>query len=132
MDTFPLEYILDHSEEVLIIIDGFDEYFNQGQDYIAGDYHEEYPNCSERKMKIAAFCAKVIRKKILKQATIMITSISDESDKLSKIEFDRIAEVTGFSKQQVTEYVERFFRQNESLKRTVLEHITKNARIVSV
>ena len=57
MDTFPLECVLDHSEEVLIIIDGFDEYFNQGQDYIAGDYNEEYPNCSERKMKKAALCA---------------------------------------------------------------------------
>ena len=109
MDTFPLEYILDHSEEVLIIIDCFDEYFNQGQDYIAGDYHEENPNCSERKMKIAALCANRKGKKILKQATIMITSRSDESDKLSKIEFDRIAEVTGFSEQQVTEYVERYF-----------------------
>ena len=131
MDTFPLEYILDHSEEVLIIIDGFDEYFNQGQDYIAGDYHEEYPNCSERKMKIAALCAKLIRKKILKQATIMITSRPDESDKLSRIEFHRIAEVTGFSEQQVTEYIERYFRRNESFKRTVLEHITKNENLVS-
>ena len=132
MDTFPLEYILDHSEEVLIIIDGFDEYSKPGQDYIAGDYHEEYPNCSERKMKIAALCAKLMRKKILKQATIMITSRSDESDKLSKIEFDRIAEVTGFSEQQVAEYIERYFRQNESLKRTVLEHITKNENLVSL
>ena len=131
MDTFPLEYILDHSEDVLIIIDGFDEYSKQGQDYIAGDCHEEYPNCSERKMKIAALCAKLIRKKILKQATIMITSRPDESDKLSKIEFDRIAEVTGFSEQQVTEYIERYFRQNESFKRTVLEHITKNENLVS-
>ena len=131
MDTFPLEYILDHSEEVLIIIDGFDEYSKQGQDYIAGDCHEEYPNCSERRMKIAALCAKLIRKKILKQATIMITSRPDESDKLSKIEFDRIAEVTGFSEQQVTEYIERYFRQNESFKRTVLEHITKNENLVS-
>ena len=131
MDTFPLEYILNHSEEVLIIIDGFDEYSKKGQDYIAGDCHEEYPNCSERKMKIAALCAKLIRKKILKQATIMITSRPDESDKLSKIEFDRIAEVTGFSEQQVTEYIERYFRQNESFKRTVLEHITKNENLVS-
>ena len=131
METFPLEYVLDHSEEVLIIIDGFDEYFNQGQDYIAGDYHEEYPNCSERKMKIAAFCAKVIRKKILKQTTIMITSRPDESDKLSRIKFDRIAEVTGFSEQKVTEYIERYFRRNESFKRTVLEHITRNENLVS-
>ena len=131
IDTFPLEYILNHSEEVLIIIDGFDEYSKEGQDYIAGDCHEEYPNYSERKMKVAALCAKLIRKKILKQATIMITSRSDESDKLSKIEFDRIAEVTGFSEQQVTEYIERYFRQNESFKRTVLEHITKNENLVS-
>ena len=61
----------------------------------------------------------------------MITSRSDESDKLSKIEFDRIAEVTGFSEQQVTEYIERYFRRNESFKRTVLEHITRNENLVS-
>ena len=57
----------------------------------------------------------------------MITSRSDESDKLSKIEFDRIAEVTGFSEQQVTEYVERYFRQKEQYS-----NISRRTRILSV
>ena len=62
IDDSLLEYILYHSEEVLIIIDGFDEYSQH--DYIAGNDHEEFPNNVREKIPVAALCAKLMRGKV--------------------------------------------------------------------
>ena len=124
-----LEYILYHSEEVLIIMDGFDEYSQQ--DYIAGDDHEEFPNNVREKMPLAALCAKLVRGKILRDSVVIITSRPDESEKISRIRFDRMVEITGFSEVEVKEYIEKYFRKDVAMKNTVLEHITKNENLVS-
>ena len=124
-----LEYIINHPEEVLIITDGFDEYLKQ--DYIAGDLHERYPNSAQEKMPVAALCAKLVRGKILRDSVFLITSRPDESDKMSKIHFDRMVEIRGFSEAEVKEYIEKFFRKDVAMKNTVLEHITKNENLVS-
>ena len=124
------EYILNHPEEVLIILDGFDEFSEHAK--IVGDEHERYPNSCRKKMPVAALCAKLMRRKILGKATVMITSRPDESDKITAtMDFDRNVEITGFSQQEVREYIEKYFRQNEIMKNTVLEHITKNENLIS-
>ena len=123
------EYIVNHPEEVLIILDGFDEFSQQA--YISGDTHERYPNSCREKMPVAALCAKLIRGTILGKATVMITSRPDESDKISGMHFDRKVEITGFSPQEVREYIEKYFRENEIMKNTVLGHITKNENLIS-
>ena len=123
------EYILIHPEEVLIILDGFDEFSEQAK--IAGGEHERYPNSCRKKMPVAALCAKLMRGKILGKATVMITSRPDETDKIIGIGFDRIVEITGFSQQEVREYIEKYFRHDEIMKNTVLEHIMKNENLIS-
>ena len=129
IDDTLLEYIINHSEEVLIITDGFDEYLKQ--DYIAGDLHERYPNSAQARMPVAALCAKLVRGKILRDSVVLITSRPDESDKISRIRFDRMVEITGFSEAEVKEYIEKYFRKDVAMKKTVLEHITKNENLVS-
>ena len=129
IDDTLLEYILSHPEEVLIITDGFDEYLKQ--DYIAGDLHERYPNSAQAKMPVAALCAKLVRGKILRDSVVLITSRPDEADKMSRIRFDRMVEITGFSEAEVKEYIEKYFRKDVAMKNTVLEHITKNENLVS-
>ena len=124
-----LQYLVDHPEEVLIIIDGFDEY--SLQDYIVGNTHERYPNSCQEKMPVAALCAKLINGQILGQSTVLVTSRPDESDKLCEVHFHRNVEITGFSKQEVKEYIKRYFRENENIKNIVLEHITKNEDLLS-
>ena len=123
------EYILNHPEEVLIILDGLDEFSEQAK--IAGGEHERYPNSCRKKMPVAALCAKLMRGKILGKATVMITSRPDETDKIIGIGFDRNVEITGFSQQEVREYIEKYFRHDEIMKNTVLEHITKNENLIS-
>ena len=123
------EYIVNHPEEVFIILDGFDEFSQQA--YITGDAHERYPNSCREKMPVAALCAKLMRGTILGKATVMVTSRPDESDKISGMPFDRKVEIAGFSPLEVREYIEKYFGENEIMKNTVLEHITKNENLIS-
>ena len=133
IDDSLFEYIVDHSDEVLIVIDGYDEYSQQN--FIASDLDEEYPNNAKEKMPAAALCAKLMKGQILRGSVIMITSRPDESDKMmnhEKIDFDRYVEIIGYSKPQVKEYIEKYFKDNERMKNNVLDHITKNDNLVSV
>ena len=131
IDDSIFEYIIHHSEEVLIIIDGYDECSQR--EYIASNSDEKYPNNAREKMPVAALCAKLIKGKILRGSVVMITSRPDESDemKAKDIYFDRYVEITGFSEPQVKEYIGKYFKNNERMKSIVMDHITKNDNLVS-
>ena len=130
IDDSLFEYIVNYSEEVLIIIDGYDEYLQQ--DFIAKNLDDRYPNNAKEEMPVAALCAKLIKGKILRGSVVMITSRPDECDKMKGgIFFDRYIDITGFSERQVKEYIEKYFKDNETMKDTVIDHITKNDNLVS-
>ena len=129
IDDSIFEYILHHSEEVLIIIDGYDECSQR--EYIASDSDEKYPNNAKEKMPVAAMCAKLIKGKILRGSVVMITSRPDESDEMKAKDFDRYVEITGFSEPQVKEYIGKYFKSNDRMKNIVMDHITKNVNLVS-
>ena len=128
VDDTTFEYIVKHPKEVMIILDGFDEYSQQ--DYIAGNF-EEHPNDARRKMPVAALCSKLIKGKILKGAIVMVTSRPDESDKMGGIRFKRYVEIAGFSSEEVKEYIEKYFKKNEVMKNAVLTHVMSNEKLVS-
>ena len=130
IDDSLFEYIVDHSENVLIILDGFDEYSKQN--FIVSDSDDRYPNSAKEKMPVAALCAKLIKGKILKDSVVMMTSRPEEYDQVKgKIPFDRYVEITGFSEEQVKKYIEKYFKENEVMKNAVMDHITKNDNLVS-
>ena len=123
------KYILEHPEQLMIVLDGYDEYLQQ--DYIVGNLEEQHPNDVRRKMPVAALCSKLIKGKILRGAMVMITSRPDESDKMGGIRFKRYVEIAGFSKEQVKEYIEKYFKNNENMKNAVLKHVMNNENLVS-
>ena len=132
IDDSLFEYIVNHPEEVLIIIDGYDEYSQQ--DYIAGrskESEEQYPTGAKEKMPVAALCSKLIKRSLLRDSVVMITSRPDESDKMGGIPFDRYMEIAGFSPEQIQEFIEKYFRENNTMKKTVLDHVMKNEDLVS-
>ena len=132
IDDSLFEYIVNHPEEVLIIIDGYDEYSQQ--DYIAGrskESEEQYPAGAKEKMPVATLCSKLIKRSLLRDSVVMITSRPDESDKMGGIPFDRYMEIAGFSPEQVQEFIEKYFRENNTMKTTVLDHVMKNEDLVS-
>ena len=131
IDDSIFEYILHHSEEVLIIIDGYDECSQR--EYITSNSDEKYSNNVKEEKPVAALCAKLIKGKILRGSVVMITSRPDESDemKAKDIYFDRYVEITGFSEPQVKEYIGKYFKNNDRMKNIVMDHITKNVNLVS-
>ena len=129
IDDSLFEYIVSHPEEVLIIMDGYDEYSQR--EHIADNSEERYPNNARAEMPVAALCAKLMKGKMLRDAVVMITSRPDESDKIGGICFDRYVEITGFSPEQVKEYIEKYFKEHETMRKTVLEHVMNNENLVS-
>ena len=129
IDDSTFEYIVKHPKEVMIILDGYDEYSQQ--DYIAGNLEEQHPNDARRKMPVAALCSKLMKGKILRGAIVMITSRPDESDKMGGIHFQRFVEIAGFSTEQVKEYIEKYFKNDENMKNAVLKHVMNNEDLVS-
>ena len=130
IDESLFEYMANHPEEVLIVIDGFDEYSQQ--DYIASNLDEKYPNSAREKMPVAALCAKLIKGDILSGSVVITTSRPDESDQLkTRVRFGRFVEIAGFSEEQVKEYIEKYFNEDENMKNTVLDHIARNEELVS-
>ena len=123
------EYIVNHPKEVMIILDGYDEYSQKSN--IAGNLEEQHPNDARRKMPVAALCSKLIKGKILKGAIVMITSRPDESDKMGGIRFKRDVEIAGFSTEKIKEYIEKYFKKNENMKNIVLKHVMSNENLVS-
>ena len=124
------EYMVNHPEEVLIIIDGVDEFSRK--DYIASHLDEKHPNSAQEKMPVAALCAKLIKGDILSGSVVITTSRPDESDQLkTRVRFDRFVEIAGFSEEQVKEYIEKYFNEDENMKNTVLDHIARNEELVS-
>ena len=130
IDESLFEYIVNHPEEVLIIIDGYDEYSQQ--DYITGESETRYQNTTKEKMPVAALCTKLIKGKLLRDSVVMITSRPDESDKMGGIPFDRYVEIAGFSPQQVQEFIKKYFRGNDTIQNAVLDHVMKNENLVSL
>lgn len=116
--TFGL--ILQNKENLLLIIDGYDEYSHDKKD----DDHEMYPNDPHTKMPLHAMIAKLLQRKILEGCTLLITSRPHESDDLEKgkVRFEQHVEIKGFSKHQVIEYVEKYFKTDEK-KNVICEHL---------
>ena len=129
IDDTLFEYIVEHPKEVMIILDGYDEYSQQ--DYIAGNLEEKHPNNGSCEMPVAALCSKLIKGKILKGAIIMITSRPDESDRMGGIRFKRYVEIAGFSSEQVKEYIKKYFKDDENMKNAVLKQVMNNRDLVS-
>ena len=129
IDDSTFEYIVNHPREVMIILDGYDEYSQKTN--IAGNSEGRHPNNARCKMPVAALCSKLINGKILKGAIVMITSRPDESDEMGGIRFKRDVEIAGFSSKQVKEYIEKYFKDNESMKNAVLKHVMNNESLVS-
>ncbi|KXJ06201.1 Protein NLRC5 [Exaiptasia diaphana] len=99
IDENVMDYILQHPEQLLIVLDGFDEYKDSNK--ILGDFESQFPNDSKTKKPVAALLSKLIRKKILADAVIMVTSRPSEANALDQeMHPDHYVEITGFSESE--------------------------------
>ncbi|KXJ05954.1 Mitofusin-1 [Exaiptasia diaphana] len=84
-------------------------------------------------MPVAALVIKLIKKEILCDSVIMITSRSGKADELDgELHFDRCVEITGFSEEQVLQYVEKYFNSKpEEVKKMAMEKVKGTAHYMS-
>ncbi|KAK3735135.1 hypothetical protein QZH41_000005 [Actinostola sp. cb2023] len=130
LDESITDYIIENPEQVLIVIDGFDE-FNY-QESIYGDSETQFSNDPRTEMPVSAMCSKLIKGKILGDSVVMVTSRPGDANEIKeKLKFDRYVEITGFNDQHVTEYVEKYFRDSEETKNKVLESLNGNSNLFS-
>ena len=129
IDESLLQYIIKNPEKLLIIIDGYDEYTDREK--ITGDFETRYPNDAREKIPVPALIAKIMKGKMLKQSVVLISSRPGEAEELKNIAFDVRCDIEGFSSPQVLEYIEKYFKDNESMKKRVLDHIKTNEILLS-
>ena len=84
IDDTLFEYLTENPSEVLILLDGFDEYSQQHREQIVGDYEEKYSNNSRAKMPIPALCSKLMRGKLFKNSVVLVSSRPGEANGLGK------------------------------------------------
>ena len=86
--------LVSHSHGGLIVLDGLDEYCRHED--IVNDSEEKYPNDPRAMMPVSALCAKLIKRKILRNSLIIVTSRPEEAEEMGTIEFDEYWEIVGF------------------------------------
>lgn len=95
IEDFVFEYIFDYLEEVLIFIDGYDEYLKRN--FIESDWDDCYLNSVYEEMLVVVLCVKLIKGKFLRDFVVMIILRFDEFDEMiSRIGFDWYVEIIGF------------------------------------
>ncbi|XP_020916937.1 uncharacterized protein LOC110254303 [Exaiptasia diaphana] len=131
MDEKLMDYIIQHPDQLFVALDGFDKYKDHSK--LTGDFESQFTNDVETKMPVVALVSKLIQKKILRDSVIMITSRPGEANELDKkLHFDRCVEITGFSEEQVLQYVEKYFNSEpEEVKKMAMEKVKGSAHFMS-
>ncbi|XP_064418050.1 NACHT, LRR and PYD domains-containing protein 3-like [Latimeria chalumnae] len=119
--------ILKVPEKCLFIVDGFDE-LKFSMDVNEKDKKdtvwEKYP--------VEITVAKLFQRKVLSEATMVITTRPEAVDMLeNKVEIDRFAEILGFSEEGRKEYFDTYF-EDKSQALVVFDFIRKNDILFSM
>ncbi|KXJ29488.1 Protein NLRC5 [Exaiptasia diaphana] len=131
IDEKVMAHIAQHSDQLFIIFDGYDEYKDRSKMLIFES--GQFTNDVETKMPGAALISKLIQKHILRDSVIMITSRPGEADELDKkLHFDRFVNIDGFSELLVLEYVKKYFKsKSEDVKNMAMEKVKGSAHFMS-
>ncbi|KXJ14139.1 NACHT, LRR and PYD domains-containing protein 3 [Exaiptasia diaphana] len=135
IDSAVLQQIQDHPQSILFIFDiGLGEGQYKELQHLM-EVESEYSGSNELSDRIPmnAFYVKLIKKKLLPEATILTTSRLDAVDSLEHIsgteQFDRKAEIWGFDKRKVKSYIHKFCKDT-STQREIWQYIKSNVNLL--
>ena len=120
-------YIRNNPKRVLIIFDGFDEY--SGKTKVNKD-DGLYRNSEEDRMPVHFLLKKIVSRKLLTGATVLITTRPNAVPCIRSLDFNRTVEILGFSTKQVEDYVDKFSKQGDKAE-TIKQHITSNSNLLA-
>ncbi|XP_068749816.1 uncharacterized protein [Montipora capricornis] len=124
------QYIKDNPSKVLLIFDGLDEFSSTPG--IARD-DSCFNNTAEVRMPLSCLYKKIASGKLLQGCTLLTTVRPTAVKYVRKLQFDRTVEITGFTFEQVEEFVEKFTKDDDSgkLKEIIWQHISTNINLLS-
>ena len=125
------QYIKDNPSKVLLIFDGLDE-FSSTPGIARDDSH--FNNTAEVKMPLGCLYKKIASGKLFQGCTLLTTVRPTAVKDVRKLQFDRTVEITGFTFEQVEEFVEKFTKDDDSgkLKEIIWQHISTNINLFSL
>ena len=123
--------IIDNPSKVLLIFDGIDEFFLRSG--IAKD-DSRFNNTAEVRMPLCCLYKKLASGKLLHGCTLLTTVRPTAVTDVRELKFDRTVEITGFTLEQVEEFVEKFTKDDDSgnLKEIIWQHISTNINLFSL
>ena len=125
------QYIKDNPSKVLLIFDGLDEFSSTPG--IARD-DSRFNNTEEVRMPMGCLYKKIASGKLLPGCTLLTTVRPTAVEDVRELRFDRTVEITGFTFEQVKEFVEKFTKDDDSgkLKEIIWQHISTNINLFSL
>ena len=125
------QFIEDNPSKVLLIFDGIDEFFTRSG--IAKD-DSRFNDTAEMRMPLCCLYKKIVSGKLLQGCTLLTTVRPTAVEDVRELNFDRIVEITGFTLEQVEEFVEKFTKGDDSgnLKEIIWQHISTNINLFSL
>ena len=116
---------------MLLIFDGLDE-FSSTPGIPRDDSH--FNNTAEVRMPVGFLYKKIASGKLLQGCTLLTTVRPTAFKDVRKLQFDRTVEITGFTFEQVEEFLEKFTKDDESgkLKEIIWQHISTNINLFSL
>ncbi|XP_068760721.1 NLR family CARD domain-containing protein 3-like isoform X2 [Montipora capricornis] len=123
--------IIDNPSKVLLIFDGMDEFSSRSG--IAKD-DSRFKNTAEERMPLRCLYKKIASGKVLQGCTLLTTVRPTAVQDVKELKFDRTVEITGFTSEQVEEFVEKFTKDDDSgnLKEIIWQHISTNLNLLSL
>ena len=125
------QYINDNPSKVLLIFDGLDEFSSTPG--IARD-DSRFNNTAEVRMPMGCLYKKIASGKLLQGCTLLTTVRPTAVEVVKELKFPRTVEITGFTFEQVEEFVEKFTKDDDSgnLKEIIWQHISTNINLFSL
>ncbi|XP_075045070.1 protein NLRC5 [Mixophyes fleayi] len=118
------EYVIENPQKVLIIFDGLDEFIGQ----FATSPLNVNPDINQI-TTISRLFSCIFYRAVLRGCTVVVTCRSKLLNSLPLDSVNRVADVLGFDKEKVEQYVDDFFQMN-ALKEEVLLHLRDNHNLM--
>ena len=133
LDDHVFQEMLDHSEKILLVFDGLDE-FKDHKSCTVNDA-SRYGNSYSEEMSPSALYVKLLQELLLPGAAVLTTSRPTVLESLGISLFERTVEIVGFTEERVRSYVQSYCKhdkKNNTTATRMWEHIQHNLTLLSL
>ncbi|XP_046841785.1 NACHT, LRR and PYD domains-containing protein 3-like [Xenia sp. Carnegie-2017] len=121
------DFIQSNPDRIILIFDGLDELpLNNERLRFVGSV------CADAKLPAFTLLSMLVENKLLRNATVLITSRPTAEFAFKSLKFDRTVEILGFFEDQIIEYVDRFCGEDKNTMELILNYIKSSHELRSL